>query len=168
MREFGARAIFLSVVFFVFVTPAPAEENDDEGSLGWIYENLYLQLSNDSGIFLLSGAEYGAPEKLSLSALYLNGIGNSNWAATFTLSPGIAGLKARAGVMTGGHDRPFLHLDIAAIRTWGDPLKANSGDVLVGLEVRGSAIVMLGAGYYWRLSGTGEDRFFALHFGFGL
>jgi hypothetical protein len=145
-----------------------ASDKDEDGEI--IPWNLYYHLSDDSGILLLSSIEYGIPERLSLSTMYIKRIADS-WSMNFILSPGVSGFKVRTGITYGWQQyHPLIHFNFALIRTWGSPIKVKSKETICGIELRASAIILMDIGYYLRISDidSKEDKFFGVHFGIGI
>ena len=134
-----------------------------------------LPLREKLALFPFWGLHYGSPERLAFTSGALwapygppKG-GQSAHCVAFYLRPGTSGGRVSAGYMLTGSEGQSVQLNMAAIRTWRDPLSVGPGQTYIGLELRGILILSASLGYFTRIAGhrPGDGSLIALNFGFG-
>ena len=86
-----------------------------------------------------------------------------------TVSPGSDGARISAGLAAYGigHSIIVAELDLAVLRTWGDPVIADSHSTYVGVEAKLSMLLGGAVGYYWRVGHEDagrKDSFFGVRY----
>jgi len=139
----------------------------------------HIKFSDRDGLFPLTGLEYGEPDGLSFTSMYVHVLSYSDTTESFSsfaasLSPGVRGIRLKAGYWFA---RPALdlmllvHVDAVALHAWRAPMSpAVANKTYVGVEARPQILPLyLAVGYYWPIGSRGEgvEPFLGLHVGFG-
>ena len=146
----------------------------DGGPPAWVGK-LFVRINESDTWIPLSGIEYGAPQGRSLSSTYVHYLSgdltNSSrqYALAVTASPGSDGARLSAGLAAYGigHALVVAELDLAVLRTWGDPVIAHSHSTYVGVEAKLSMLLGGAVGYYRRVGhdeAGRKDSFFGVRY----
>jgi hypothetical protein len=168
----------------------PASAGSERETRGHAVRRLLLPYESDRNVILtVSSIEWGAPDRWSFTTRYVHMLERKAernirpWLnnLSVTLSPGTAGGRLGIGYLgiyspkTGKPGSGFGMLGEARavlLRTWGRPLMASADRMFAGGEVRISLEggVVVGVGYYGRVSGTTDGRgsFWGYHVGIGM
>jgi|GEM_PF-3766800 len=144
------------------------------GPPAWVGK-LFVRINESDTWIPLSGIEYGAPQGWSLSSTYVHYLGGDlttsdrQYALAVTVSPGSDGARINAGLAAYGigHALVVAELDLAVLRTWGDPVIADSHSTYVGVEAKLSMLLGGAVGYYRRVGHDAAghtDSFFGVRY----
>jgi hypothetical protein len=177
MSKFATFGFLLGLFLAVAAGCAASDQGFSAGSGGppaWVGK-LFVRINESDTWIPLSGIEYGAPQGWSLSSTYVRYLSgdlttsNRQYAFAVTVSPGSDGARISAGLAAYGigHALVVAELDLAVLRTWGDPVIADSHSTYVGVEAKLSMLLGGAVGYYRRV-GHDEagrtDSFFGIRY----
>ena len=172
--------LILGAAFALLVLAFPARSDDaisaqKKSPPSW----MALRLSERDVYLFVSSAEWGIPDRWSLTTRYIHMFtedrDHATWVNCFTaaLAPGSDGARLGAGYHAIYTPHEILgEARVVLLRTWGNPLETDAGRTFAGAEVRVSVtgVVNVGAGYYRRIAGaeSRSDSFWGYHLGVGM
>jgi hypothetical protein len=179
-RTNTSRAIrILGVAALLLLLAPPVRSEDVAPAQKTGSPRLAVKLSERDVYLFVSSAEWGIPDRWSLTTRYIHMFtedrDHATWVNCFTaaLAPGSDGARLGAGYHVVHTPHEILgEARVVLLRTWGNPLETDAGRTFAGAEVRVSVtgVVNFGAGYYRRIAGA-ESRsgsFWGYHVGVGI
>ncbi len=183
-----SRTLFImsfSIFLMFLVQPSWSQDTEDRDAFRKPRnKRLMFQFSDQDLLLPITSIEWGSPDRWSFTSRYVHMFekdrDNKIWLNNFcaTLSPGISGGRLAIGYNCIFSPSSVPHFSLLSeiraviLRTWGNPLYADTDQTFAGAEIRFSpgGWLNVGFGYFKPISDSNKSRknIYEMHFGVGI